>query len=50
MFQKKLELMSASYHKLQQEGDFYVQPNSELTQSRLIEGVDIRTQQNSICV
>lgn len=37
MFQKKLELMSASYHELDQEGDFYVKPNLELTQSRLIE-------------
>lgn len=40
MFQKKLELMSVSYHELQQEGDFYVQPNSELTQSRLINSLE----------
>lgn len=40
MFQKKLKLMSASYHELQQEGDFYIQPNSELTQSRLSESLE----------
>jgi len=46
MFQKKLTLMAASYHELQQEGDFYVQANSELTASRLLESVEHHKNEN----
>jgi hypothetical protein len=37
MFQKNLTRMSASFDELQEEGDFFVQPNIELTQSLLTE-------------
>jgi hypothetical protein len=40
MFLKKLTLMSASVDELQEEGDFYVQPNIKLTQSLLTESLE----------
>jgi hypothetical protein len=52
MFQKKLEKMCSSPYDLQQEGDFYVKPNVELTQSRLMESLEYHNDSNllNICL